>query len=213
MTKELLMRRMLCSNAKVDWVNINSGRLDDYEMEMLIKAQAKIDARKIFIIDQHDLTIGQVRAIARRAALSNDNIGLIVIDYLQLLSAGKYFQNTNDKISYISRMAKGMARELKVPVLCLSQLNRKVEERPKKRPQLSDLRDSGSLEQDPDVVLLIYRPEHYWPGVEEHQGKAEIIVAKQRSGPAGFSVQSAFQKQYGVFADLETRLEPKEILF
>jgi len=213
MTKEDLMERILCSNAKVNMDDIADKKLDDYEASMLVRAQTKIAARNISIIDQPALTIGQIRAIARRAALTDDNVGLIIIDYLQRLSAGKYFPNDNSRVAYISRMVKDMAMELKVPVLCLAQLSRTVEYAKPYIPKLSHIRDSGAVEQDADVVLFIYRKDYYWPEIEEHRGKAQIIVAKQRKGQSGFSVPCAFQKEYGIFADLETRLEPKEVLF
>jgi len=212
MSRELLMRRIICSNAKVDFYRINSGKLDQYETDMLVRAQSKIAGRKIFIIDQPDLTIGQIRAQARRAALGDDNIGLVIIDYLQLISAGRYFQNENVKVSFISRMIKGMARELKVPVLCLSQLNRDVDKVSPFKPKLHHLRDSGSIEQDADIVLFVYRPERYWPNKPEHEGKAEIIVAKQRSGASGWSAHCTFVKQHGNFFDIETRLEERNDL-
>jgi replicative DNA helicase len=152
----------------------------------------------IYINDTPDLNVLQLRAISRRLKSTYD-IKLVVVDYLQLLrGTGKRYENRQQEISDMSRSLKALARELDVPVLVLSQLNREVENRPNKRPQLSDLRESGAIEQDADVVLLLVRPDYYDP--DDRPGMAELNVAKQRNGPVG-TAELVFLKEYTRFED------------
>lgn len=195
-----LAMRMLCSEAKVDSHKLRTGRLSEDEWPNLsLKVGVLADA-PIFIDDTPAINVLEIRSKARRLKVEHD-IGLIIVDYLQLAHGVGRFENRQIEISQISQSLKALAKEIDVPVIALSQLSRAVESRPDKRPQLSDLRESGAIEQDADVVMFIYRPEVYGAVDENERGMAEIIVGKQRNGPTGM-VKVAFKHEYILFTDL-----------
>jgi replicative DNA helicase len=196
-----LVTRMLCSEARVDMSRVRSGQLSDRDFQRLADTAGRMSEAKIFIDDHADLTVMELRSRARRL-MAEHNLGMIVIDYLQLMSgsSGRQSENRQQEISTISRGLKALARELDIPVLVLSQLSRAVEARPNKRPMLSDLRESGAIEQDADLVMFIYRDEYYDPHSEK-QGIAEVIIGKQRNGPVG-QVELQFHNAHVRFNDL-----------
>ena len=183
MGRQQLVSRMLCSLARVDAHLLRSGRIGQEDRSELTSAADQLSRTSIFIDDTSNLTMMSLRSRARRLK-AMQGLDLIVVDYLQLLSFPRS-ENRQQEISSISRSLKGIARELNVPVIALAQLSRQVELRDPPRPKLADLRESGSIEQDADVVMMLYRPEYYDPQNEEVQGLAEVIVAKQRNGPTG----------------------------
>ncbi len=190
MSKEQLVQRMLCSRAQVDSNRIRTGQMYPEDWTRLGQAMSDIGEAPIFIDDSAGLSIMEIRGKCRRLKAEHGDLGLIVIDYLQLMH-GKSNDNRMNQISEISRGLKLLARELDVPVVALSQLSRAVEARQDKRPMLSDLRESGSIEQDADIVMFVYRDDYYNPESEK-AGVAEIIIAKQRSGPVG-TIELLFQ--------------------
>ncbi|MFC1808799.1 replicative DNA helicase [Candidatus Omnitrophota bacterium] len=194
--------RMLCSHARVDAQRIRNGFLAQTDWPKLISAAGKLGESPIFIDDSASISIFELRAKARRLKMEHD-IQLIVVDYLQLMQSGLRSENRQQEISDISRKLKALARELNVPVIAISQLSRAVENRQGNRPQLSDLRESGSLEQDADVVVLLFR-EEYYNLTEENAGKATAIIAKQRNGPVG-AFDLVFVKEFTRFETLSTR--------
>ncbi|MBI1824304.1 MAG: replicative DNA helicase, partial [Nitrospirae bacterium] len=213
MSKEQLVLRMLCSEARVDSHKIRSGYLGrpgNDNWQQLIRAAGKLSESPIFIDDSASMSILEMRAKARRLKAEH-NLSLIIVDYLQLMRGREDADNRQQEISDISRSLKALAKELHVPVIALSQLSRAVESRPekKKRPMLADLRESGAIEQDADVVLFIYREEVYDPCkcprdgecICGRRGLAEIIIGKQRNGPIG-DVPMAFIDRYTRFEDL-----------
>jgi replicative DNA helicase len=202
MSKEQLVLRMLCSDARVDAHRLRTGTLQEKDWARLAKAYADLSASKIFIDDSAMLTPLEIRAKARRLKAEH-GLGLIVVDYLQLVSATGRVENRQQEIASVSRSLKGLAKELAIPVVALSQLSRAPEARTEKRPQLSDLRESGAIEQDADIVMFIYREEEYKP-TEENRGIAEIIIGKQRNGPTG-TVKLAFIKEFTRFENFEWR--------
>jgi replicative DNA helicase len=202
MAKEQLVLRMLCADARVDAHRLRTGNLQEKDWTRLAKAYADLSASKIFIDDSASLTPLEMRAKCRRLKAEH-GLGLVVIDYLQLCSAPGRAENRQQEIASVSRSLKGLAKELSVPVVALSQLSRAPEARTEKRPQLSDLRESGALEQDADVVMFIYREEEYKP-TEENRGVAEIIIGKQRNGPTGM-LKLAFIKEYTRFENFDWR--------
>ena len=202
MAKEQLVLRMLCADARVDAHRLRTGNLQEKDWTRLAKAYADLSASKIFIDDSASLTPLEMRAKCRRLKAEH-GLGLVVIDYLQLCSAAGRTENRQQEIASVSRSLKGLAKELSVPVVALSQLSRAPEARTEKRPQLSDLRESGALEQDADVVMFIYREEEYKP-TEENRGVAEIIIGKQRNGPTGM-LKLAFIKEYTRFENYDWR--------
>ncbi len=201
MSKEQLLMRVLCSEATVDAHRVRTGYLSKEDFGKLIDSLGRIANAPIFIDDSSALTIMQMRAKARRLKAEH-GLGLLVVDYLQLMSGYGRYENRNQEISSISRGLKALAKELHVPVLALSQLSRAPEQRTGRdhRPQLSDLRESGSIEQDADLVAFIYREEVYKPS-EENAGLAELMISKQRNGPIG-TVKLVFQHQYTRFQTL-----------
>ncbi len=203
MSSVQLVTRMLCSEARVDMSRVRNGQLTDRDFQRLADTAGKMSDAQIYIDDHADMTVMELRSRARRLMTEHD-LGLIVIDYLQLMSgstSGRYgTENRQQEISSISRGLKALARELDVPVLVLSQLSRAVESRPNKRPMLSDLRESGAIEQDADLVMFIYRDEYYDPHSEK-QGIAEILIGKQRNGPVG-SLELQFHNAHVRFNDL-----------
>jgi len=202
MSKSQLVQRMLCSEARVDSHLLRTGRLPNRDWPRLSIAVGPLSEAPLFIDDTPAIGVLEMRAKARRLK-SSHNIGMVILDYLQLMQGPKGAENRQQEISTICRSLKGLAKELDVPVVALSQLSRQVEVRGKEhRPQLSDLRESGAIEQDADLVLFIYRPEIY--GILQDrkgnplQGVAEIIIGKQRNGPTG-SVKLAFIDEYAKF--------------
>jgi replicative DNA helicase len=202
MAKEQLVLRMLCSDARVDSHRLRTGNLQEKDWARLAKAYADLSASHIFIDDSATLTPLEMRAKCRRLKAEH-GLGLVVVDYLQLMSGAGRVENRQQEIASISRSMKGLAKELSVPVIALSQLSRAPETRTEKRPQLSDLRESGGLEQDADIVMFIFREEEY-KASDENRGIAEIIIGKQRNGPTG-TVRLAFIKEFTRFENLEWR--------
>jgi replicative DNA helicase len=210
MSKESLVQRLLTSEGRVDAQRLRKGKLHDDEFVRLGRAAGMLSHAPIWIDDTPGISLLEMRSKARRLKTDND-IGLIVVDYLQLMNAPSNQESRQQEISFISRSLKGLARELKVPVVALSQLSRAPEQRTgeNKRPQLSDLRESGAIEQDADLVMFIYRQEMYDGPVDKDgnslEGRAEIIVGKQRNGPTGF-VNLYFNKTYTRFENYSARL-------
>jgi len=204
MSKEQLVQRMLCSHARVNAHNVRTGFLSQSDWPKLTNAAGKLSDAPIFIDDTAGLSVLELRAKARRLKAQH-NIQLIIVDYLQLMQGMPDSENRQQEISEISRSLKALARELRVPVIAVSQLSRAVENRQDRRPQLSDLRESGAIEQDADVVGLLLREEYYNP-TEENKGVAELIIAKQRNGPVG-PIKLAFIKDYAKFDNLALRGE------
>lgn len=200
MSKEQLVQRLLCSHAKVDTHKVRSGFLAPSDWPKLTAAAGKLSEVPIFVDDSPAISALELRAKARRLK-SHHDIKLIVVDYLQLMRGMvSRPESRQQEISEISRSLKALARELHIPVIAISQLSRAVEARQDHRPQLSDLRESGAIEQDADVVVLLLREEYYFP-TEENKGIAEVIIAKQRNGPVG-SIRLAFIKEYMRFENL-----------
>jgi len=203
MSSTQLAMRMLGSIARVDQHKMRTGRLNDKEWGDLSDAMAKLHETPLFIDEGGALTALEVRARARRLKRQYSKLGLIVIDYLQLMAASSHGENRATEISEISRSLKAMAKELDVPVVALSQLNRAVDQRPDRRPVMSDLRESGAIEQDADVIMFIYREVVYKPDLPEDQrGLAEVIIGKQRNGPIG-TVKLTFLGQHTRFENYQ----------
>ena len=192
-----LAMRMLGSVGKLDQHKVRTGRLDDDDWPKLTHALGKLNEAPLYIDETAALNALELRARARRLYRQHGELGLIVVDYLQLMSSTGQGENRATEISEISRALKGLAKELKVPLIALSQLNRSLEQRPNKRPVMSDLRESGAIEQDADVILFIYRDEVYNPDSPD-KGIAEIIIGKQRNGPIG-KVDLTFLGEYTRF--------------
>lgn len=205
MSKSQLVQRMLCSEARIDAQNLRKGRLVEKDWAPLSMAAGRLASANIFIDDTAGITCLEIKAKARRLK-AQYNLGLVIIDYLQLISSSGRTENRQQEISEISRSLKGLARELNVPVIAVSQLSRAVEQRIERRPRLSDLRESGAIEQDADLVVFIYREEYYKPKTEK-KGIAEVIISKQRNGPTG-KVELTFVREYAKFENL-TRI-PEE---
>jgi replicative DNA helicase len=200
MSKQQLLMRFLCAESLVDAHKVRTGYIGKDDFRQLIDALGSVTRAPLFIDDSSSLTIMEMRAKARRLKAEH-GLGLLIVDYLQLMSAYGRVESRVQEISQISRGLKGLAKELEVPIIALSQLSRAPEQRQgDHRPQLSDLRESGSIEQDADVVLFIYREEVY-KADEENAGKADLIISKQRNGPIG-TVKLAFLKQYTKFENL-----------
>jgi len=203
MSSTQLAMRMLGSIARVDQHKMRTGRLNDREWGELSEAMGKLHETPIYIDEGGALTALEVRARARRLKRQYSKLGLIVIDYLQLMAASSQGENRATEISEISRSLKAMAKELDVPVVALSQLNRAVDQRPDRRPVMSDLRESGAIEQDADVIMFVYREVVYKPDLpEESRGIAELIVGKQRNGPIG-AVKLTFRGQHTRFENYQ----------
>lgn len=184
MSKESLVMRMLCSTAEIDSNRLRTGHMHTSDWTKLAGAMGRIGEAPIFIDDSAMVNALEIRAKCRRLKAENNGLGMVIIDYIQLMQGRKATDNRVQEVSEISRSLKQLAREIDVPVLALSQLSRAVEQRQNKRPMLSDLRESGSIEQDADLVMFIYRDEYYNPETDK-RGEAEIIIAKQRNGPVG----------------------------
>ena len=211
MSKEALVQRMLCAEARVDSQAVRRGTLRDPDFTRLARAAGILQSCPVWIDDSPALTLLEMRSKARRLKVEND-VRLIVVDYLQLMRSPEYSENRVQEISDISRSLKGLARELEIPVIALSQLSRASEQRGgERRPILSDLRDSGAIEQDADVVIFIHRPEMYQKEDSEGnslQGLAEVIVGKHRNGPTG-TVNLYFHKQFTRFDNRTEREAPE----
>ena len=199
MSKEQLVNRMFSLESSVDAQHLRNGKLDETEWEKLIESAGVIGNSKLIIDDTPGITIQEMRSKCRKFKLEQ-GLDMIIIDYLQLMSGGGKSESRQQEISEISRSLKALARELNVPVLSLSQLSRAVEQRPDKRPMMSDLRESGAIEQDADVIMFIYRDDYYNKDTEK-PGVAEIIIGKQRNGPVG-TVELAWMAKYTRFANL-----------
>jgi replicative DNA helicase len=200
MPADALVNRMLSSLGRINQTKMRTGQLDDDDWPRLTSAVSLLKDRPLFIDDNAALSPTEVRSRSRRIAREHGPLGLIMIDYLQLMQVKGFAENRAGEISEISRSLKALAKELSVPVIALSQLNRSLEQRPNKRPVMSDLRESGSIEQDADVIAFIYRDEVYNEDSPD-KGVAEIIIGKQRNGPIGIR-RLAFIGKYTKFEDL-----------
>jgi len=205
MAMEQLVLRMLCAEARVDHSRLRTGYLRENEFPALVGAAGRLAEAPVYIDDTPAVTVLEVRAKTRRLLRDRTRkIGLVVVDYLQLMRGPRDSPNREQEISEISRSLKALAKELNVPVVALSQLNRRVEERGDKRPVMADLRESGAIEQDADVIMFIYREDAYEKDATKHTGVAEVIVAKQRNGPVD-TLRLAFLKEYTRFENYTGR--------
>lgn len=200
MSKEQLVNRLLSVESRVDAQLIRNGSLQDADWERLVEAAGVIGGSNLIIDDTPGISIAELRSKCRKYSLEKD-LKIIIIDYLQLMSGSGKTESRQQEISDISRSLKSLARELKVPVLALSQLSRQVEQRPDHRPMLSDLRESGAIEQDADVVMFLYRDDYYNKDTED-KNIAEVIIAKQRNGPTG-TVNLVWLPEFTKFANME----------
>jgi replicative DNA helicase len=200
MSKAEVTQRMMCSEGKVESQRLRSGKLAGDDWPRLVAAGDKLSRAPIYVDDTGSITMMELRSKARRLKSKEPRLGLIIVDYLQLMTSGVSAENRVQEVSQISRNLKVLARDLDVPILAMSQLSRAVEQRHDKRPILSDLRESGSIEQDSDLVVFVYRDEYY-NEESDQQGLAELILAKHRNGPTGIEKLS-FLKRYAKFADL-----------
>ncbi|HWE81776.1 MAG TPA: replicative DNA helicase [Gaiellaceae bacterium] len=200
MSKLEVAQRLMCSEGRVELQRLRTGRLTNEDWPRLVKACDALTKAPIYVDDTRLTTMLEIRGKARRLKAREPNLGLIMIDYLQLMTSGTNAENRVQEVSQISRSLKVLAGDLEVPVVALSQLSRAVESRTDKRPMLSDLRESGSIEQDSDLVMFLYRDEYYNEHSED-QGLAEVILAKHRNGPIG-TEKLAFLKRFAKFSDL-----------
>lgn len=201
MSKEQLAYKLLCSQANVDFQKLRTGNLDDKDWENIARASGPLAAAKMYIDDTAGVTVMEMRSKCRRIKMEY-GIDLIMIDYLQLMSGSSGSDNRQQEVSEISRSIKALAKEMQCPVIALSQLSRAPEQRADHRPMLSDLRESGSIEQDADVVMFLYRDEYYNKETED-RNIGEVIIAKQRNGPVG-TVKLAWLGQFSKFGNLDT---------
>ncbi|MGO2132688.1 MAG: replicative DNA helicase [Halomonas sp.] len=201
MPAESLMLRMLSSLGRIDQTKVRTGQLEDEDWPRMTSAVSLLKDKKLFIDDTAALSPIEMRSRIRRVVREHGNLGLIMIDYLQLMQIPGFSENRTGEISEISRSLKGLAKEFACPVVALSQLNRALEQRPNKRPVMSDLRESGAIEQDADIIAFVYRDEVYNPDNPDSKGLAEVIIGKQRNGPIG-TVHMAFIGKYTRFEDL-----------
>ncbi len=203
MSKEQVVERLLSAEAGIESGYLRSGRISQTQWEPLSSAIAKLYDIPIYIDDRPNLSVSEIRSKARQVMIEHQGVlGLIVIDYLQLL-AGDNDENRARELAKITRSLKGLAKELNVPVIVLSQLNRSVESRTNKRPMMSDLKESGSIEEDADLVIMLYRDEYYTPDTPD-RGIAEVILAKHRNGPTG-TIKLLFDPQFAKFKNLARR--------
>jgi replicative DNA helicase len=201
MSKSEVTQRMMCAEARVESQSLRTGKLKAEDWPRLTAACDKLMKAPIWVDDTASITMMEIRSKARRLKSREPNLGLIIVDYLQLMSSGGQVENRVQEVSQISRSLKILARDLDVPILALSQLSRAVEQRHDKRPILSDLRESGSIEQDADLVGFVYRDEYYNGDESDSQGIAELIIAKHRNGPTDM-VKLAFLKRFAKFSDM-----------
>ena len=199
MSREEIVTRMLCSEGRIDSQRLRSGRLSEADFSKLSNAASVLYKKPVYVDDSPGLTVTEIRAKARRMR-RRPGLGLIIVDYLQLMQ-GSGGENRQQEIAQISRSLKNLARELDVPIIGVSQLNRSLESREDKRPRLGDLRESGAIEQDADVVMFIYRHEYYHPEAQETKGIAELNIAKHRQGAVG-RVDMTFLPEFTLFADM-----------
>jgi replicative DNA helicase len=207
MSNQQVIQNMLCNRSQIDGSAMRKGRITDQQYKRLQEEAAKLYEAPIFVDDTPGISITQLRAKARRLKQKH-NISMVVVDYLQLMTGGGRFESRQQEISAISRGLKSIARELSVPVIALSQLNRDVENRDDHRPRMSDLRESGAIEQDADVIILLHRDDYFKP-TEENAGLAQIIIAKQRNGPVG-EIVLRFFREYMRFENYTRRAEPMQ---
>jgi replicative DNA helicase len=208
MSKEALVQRMLTATARVDSHRVRQGTLRDSDFTQLARAAGILQTYQLWIDDTPSITLLEMRSKARRLKIDSD-VRLVVVDYLQLMRSPEYSENRVQEISDISRSLKALARELEIPVIALSQLSRASEQRGgERKPILSDLRDSGAIEQDADLVIFIHRPEYYDREDESKRGLAEVMLAKNRNGPTG-DVQLKFTREYTRFDNFSNREEPE----
>ncbi|MHC6181520.1 replicative DNA helicase [Clostridium sp. JNZ X4-2] len=200
MSKEQLAYKLLCSEAHIDMLKLRTGNLEDKDWENIARVSGPLAASKIFIDDTAGISIMEMRSKCRRLKIEQ-GIDIIVVDYLQLMSGGRSSENRQQEVSEISRSIKALAKEMQCPVIALSQLSRAPEARTDHRPMLSDLRESGSIEQDADIVMFLYRDEYYNKETEE-KNIAECIISKQRNGPTG-TVKLAWMGQFSKFGNLD----------
>ena len=200
MSKAEVTQRLMCSEAKVESQRLRTGKLAPDDWPRLTAACDKLAKAPLYVDDTGSITLMEIRSKARRLKAREPNLGLVIVDYLQLMTSGQTAENRVQEVSQISRQLKVLARDLEVPILAMSQLSRAVEQRHDKRPILSDLRESGSIEQDADLVMFVYRDEYYNDDSDQ-QGLAEIILAKHRNGPTD-AIKLSFLKRYAKFADL-----------
>lgn len=200
MSKDQLVKRIMAMHSKINSQSLRTGDLTDDEWVELVETARIIGNSNLVIDDTAGISVSELRSKCRKLKLEN-NLGLVIIDYLQLMTGSKRAESRQQEISEISRSLKALAREIDAPVIALSQLSRAVEQRPDKRPMLSDLRESGAIEQDADVVMFIYRDDYYNHDSED-KGISEIIIGKQRNGPTG-TVKLAWLPEYTKFANLE----------
>jgi len=196
MTKEQLMLRMLSNKSKVNYSNIRSGYIKDEDLEKLVHAADELGQAKIYIDDTPAISVLEIRAKTRRQK-RDKGLDMIIVDYLQLMRGSRRVESREREIAEISGSLKALAKELSIPVIAVSQLSRQTETRPDRRPQLADLRESGAIEQDADLVLFIHRADVYRKDPEEKDGIAELIIGKQRNGPTG-TIKLAFLEKQGV---------------
>lgn len=199
MSREEVVTRLLCSKGRIDSQRLRTGKLTEGDFTKLSNAASALYRQNIYVDDSAGLTVTEIRAKCRRLR-RNPGLDLVVVDYLQLMN-GSGQENRQQEIAVISRSLKSLARELNVPIIALSQLNRAVESREDKRPRLGDLRESGAVEQDADVVMFIYRDEYYHPERIESKGVAEVVIAKHRQGGVG-KVDMTFLPEFTLFADM-----------
>ena len=201
MSKAEVTQRLMCAEGKVESQRLRTGKLATDDWPRLTAACSKLTKVPIYVDDTGSITMMEIRSKLRRLKMREPSLGLVIVDYLQLMTSGTTVENRVQEVSQISRALKVLARDLDVPIVALSQLSRAVEQRHDKRPILSDLRESGSIEQDSDLVMFVYRDEYYNPDETDQQGLAEVHIAKHRNGPTD-TVKLSFLKRYAKFSDL-----------
>ena len=212
MGAEQLAMRMLSSQGQIDGYKIRNGRLENNDWKRVNEAISRLSDTKIYIDDTPGMTISEIRAKCRRLASSESGLGIVIIDYLQLISgSAKYAGNRQQEVSEISRSLKTLAMELDIPIVALAQLSRTVEGREDKRPLLSDLRESGSIEQDADIVAFLYRDDYYTKqvSIDENTSKSEFIIAKHRNGPTT-TIDLVFKRNTSTFVSMLKEDKPRE---
>lgn len=201
MSSTEVTQRLMCSEARVESQKLRTGRLSQDDWQRLVTVCDRLSKAPIFVDDTGSITMMEIRSKARRLKSKHPDLALLIVDYMQLMTSGTTVENRVQEVSQISRSLKLLARDLDLPIVALSQLSRAVEQRHDKRPILSDLRESGSIEQDADLVIFLYRDEYYSGEESDQQGLAEVIVAKHRNGPTD-TVKLSFLKRYAKFSDL-----------
>jgi replicative DNA helicase len=199
MSREEIVSRMLCAEGRIDSQRLRTGQLSEADFTKLSNAASSLYKKPVYVDDSPGLTVTEIRAKSRRLK-RRPGLGLVIVDYLQLMQ-GSGGENRQQEIALISRSLKNLARELEVPIIAVSQLNRSLEQREDKRPRLGDLRESGAIEQDSDVVMFIYRDEYYSPDRIESKGLAEVVIAKHRQGAVG-KITMTFLPEFTLFADM-----------